>query len=122
MKLHANQVSALNVFTGYATDSVTINLVKHSGSLIVMPQSIETWRPATFADLQADDFAALLAYQPEMVLLGTGSRLQFPHPRLTAPLLEAGIGVDAMDISAMCRTFNVLVGEDRRVLAAVLFD
>lgn len=122
MKLHADKPTHLNVFTGYDRDFVSVNQQRHSGSLLVLPTSVEPWRPANFADLQEADFEALLAFQPEVVLLGTGSRLQFPHPRLSRGLAQAQIGVDAMDISALCRTFNILVAEDRRVLAAVLFD
>lgn len=122
MKLHADKPTHLNVFTGYDRDFVSVNQQRHSGSLLVLPTSVEPWRPANFADLQEADFEALLAFQPEVVLLGTGSRLQFPHPRLSRSLAQAQIGMDAMDISALCRTFNILVAEDRRVLAAVLFD
>lgn len=121
MKLHAHAPTHLNVFTGYGADHVSINQQRHEGSLIVAPTSVEPWRPASFAELTEDDFAALLALQPEVVLLGTGSKLQFPHPRLTRPLMAAHVGVDAMDLSALCRTFNILVAEDRRVVAAVLF-
>lgn len=122
MKLHADKPTHLNVFTGYGPDFVSVNQQRHSGSLLVLPTAIVPWRPLNFTDLQEADFAALLEYQPEVVLLGTGSRLQFPHPRLSRALLQAQIGVDAMDVSALCRTFNILVAEDRRVLAAVLFD
>lgn len=122
MKLHADKPTHLNVFTGYGADFVSINQQRHSGSLLVLPDAVESWRPGSFADLEENDFSALLTLQPEIVLLGTGSRLQFPHPRLTQALLRAQIGVDAMDISALCRTFNILVAEDRRVLAAVLFS
>ncbi|WP_460526942.1 Mth938-like domain-containing protein [Chitinimonas naiadis] len=121
MKLHADKPTHLNVFTGYGTDFVSVNEQRHTGSLVVGPTEVHAWRPASFADLTEADFEALLAYKPEVVLLGTGSRLQFPHPRLSKALMQAQIGVDAMDVSAMCRTFNILVAEDRRVLAAVLF-
>lgn len=56
-----------------------------------------------------------------MVLLGTGSRLRFPHPQLSAPLARAGIGLEVMDVQAACRTYNILMAEERRVLAALIF-
>jgi uncharacterized protein len=121
MKLHANSPGHLNVFTSYGADHVFVNQVKREGSIIVTPTTVEPWRPAGFGDLLAEDFEALLALKPEVVLLGTGERLRFPHPRLTRALLEAHVGVEAMDVSALCRTFNILVAEDRRVIAAVLF-
>ena len=58
--------------------------------------------------------------RPEVILLGTGNRLQFPHPRLTQPLQQAGIGLEAMDTVAACRTYNILMAEGRQVLAALL--
>ena len=58
--------------------------------------------------------------RPEVILLGTGNRLQFPHPRLTRPLQQAGIGLEAMDTVAACRTYNILMAEGRQVLAALL--
>ena len=55
------------------------------------------------------------------MLLGTGARQRFPHPRLTAPLAQAGIGLEVMDLQAACRTYNILVAEERKVAAALLF-
>ena len=57
----------------------------------------------------------------DIVLLGTGARQRFPHPRLTAALAKAGIGVEVMDLQAACRTYNILVAEERKVAAALLF-
>ncbi|QDQ27774.1 hypothetical protein FNU76_16265 [Chitinimonas arctica] len=122
MKLHADKPTHLNIFTGYGADFVSVNQQRHGGSVLVGPTTVAPWRPISFADLQEEDFTTLLALQPEVVLLGTGSRLQFPHPRLSRALLQAQVGVEAMDVSALCRTFNILVAEDRRVLAAVLFS
>ena len=76
--------------------------------------------PAGFDALAEADFAALLAHKPEVVLLGTGATLRFPHPRLLAPLTDARVGVEVMDTPAACRTFNILSGEGRRAIAALI--
>ena len=55
-----------------------------------------------------------------MVLVGTGSVLQFPHPSLTKILIASGIGVEVMDTAAVCRTYNILMAEGRRVAAAIV--
>ena len=68
------------------------------------------------------DVPQLAALEPEIVLLGTGSRLRFPHPRLTAALARARIGLEVMDVQAACRTYNILAGEGRHVLAALLLE
>ena len=70
--------------------------------------------------LAREDFANLLEFQPEIVLLGTGRTIRFPHPGLTQDLTAARIGVDVMDVFAACRTFNVLTAEGRKVLAALI--
>ena len=57
---------------------------------------------------------------PEIVLLGTGAQFRFPEPALLAPLYKAGIGVEVMDTPAACRTYNILLGEGRNVVAALL--
>ncbi|WP_028449202.1 Mth938-like domain-containing protein [Chitinibacter tainanensis] len=120
MKLHQSKVEHLNQITAYDAESVQVNEVRHAGSLLILPDYLQPWRPASFAELTADDFSQLLDYQPELVLLGTGAAIQFPHPQLYAALSAKRIGVDVMGTGALCRTFNVLVAEDRRVLALVL--
>ena len=120
MKLHQSKIKNMNQFTGYDDSGVKVNDERFEGSVMVLPNEVHAWRPASFAELQADDFAALLEFEPELVLLGTGSKIQFPHPQLYAALSSKLIGVDAMDTGALCRTFNVLAFEDRRVLALVL--
>ena len=72
------------------------------------------------ADLTETHFAMVAALKPEIVLLGTGARQQFPLPRLLRPLLTQGIGVEVMDTAAACRTYNIIMLEGRRVAAALL--
>jgi uncharacterized protein len=66
--------------------------------------------------------AAVLALQPEVVLLGTGARPVFPPPAVLAEFLRRGIGVETMDNAAAARTFNVLAGEGRQVVAVFLLE
>lgn len=54
------------------------------------------------------------------MLFGSGASLRFPHPKLTADLARARIGVEAMDTAAACRTYNILLAEGRRVVALLL--
>jgi uncharacterized protein len=62
----------------------------------------------------------ILALEPELVLLGTGPRQIFPAGSFRAQFLNAGIGLEVMDTAAACRTFNVLVAEQRRVVALLM--
>ena len=122
MKLNLEQNPNLNLFTGYAADHVMVNKVRREGSLIVTSERVLVWTAAGFDDLAADDFVALRELAPEVVLLGTGSRLRFPSPRVLRPLIDAGIGYEVMDLAAACRTYNILATEGRAVAAALIFD
>ena len=85
-----------------------------------MPDRIVDWGPHSAGGLALKDFLLIADLQPEVVVLGTGSRLQFPAPAATQPLIQARIGLEVMDTAAACRTYNILMGEGRRVAAALL--
>jgi uncharacterized protein len=121
MKLHPDQNNSLNTVTAYGSGYFEINRVRHEGPLLLMPEGeVRHWQVDSYEALSAEHLEALLALGAEIILLGTGSRHRMPHPRLTASLARAGIGLEAMDSSAACRTYNILMGEGRRVLAALL--
>ncbi|MBC7781934.1 MAG: Mth938-like domain-containing protein [Proteobacteria bacterium] len=123
MKLHLQNTQGLNVITGYNADHVQVNGVRHDRPLLLGPNvGPLDWSGQSFDTLTANDFEAILAHDPELVLLGTGRRLRFPAPALTRGFAGARIGFEAMDTSAACRTYNILMGEGRRVVAALLFD
>ena len=121
MKLHADTTAALNTVTAYGPGFVEVNRQRHEGALLLLPEGpVLEWRVSRFEDLDEDAFAGLLFHRAEVVLLGTGARQRFPHPRLHASLASARIGLDVMDTPAACRTYNILMTEGRRVLAALL--
>jgi len=122
MKFHLNTAEG-NMFTGHGADYVRLGVVEYRDNLLVTPERVVTgWTAGGFDTLSEADFAALVELKPEVVLLGTGASLRFPHPRLTRALTDAGIGVEVMDTPAACRTFNILAAEGRRVVAAVILD
>ena len=98
-----------------------VNGERHEKSLVVLPRRIVTdWAATTFEALAAEHFEALLDLECEVVLLGTGAVLRFPRPELLRPLSGKGIGVEVMDVHAACRTYNILMAEERKVAAALL--
>jgi len=121
VKLHASTLSALNTFTGYGPGFVLVNDERHQTSLIVMPEHLQPWDARDFSSLEAAHFGPIVALKPEVVLLGTGDKLRFPHPSLTRAFAEARIGIEVMDLQAACRTYNILMAEERKVAAALLF-
>ena len=123
LKLHLDNISGINAFTGYGEGYVMVNRQRYEHNLVVLPDRIVTdWQPAGFDQLSAADFIRLAELAPEIVLLGTGTRLRFPRPELTRALYEARIGLEVMDIKAACRTYNILAAEERKVIAALLFS
>jgi len=121
VKLHASPPGAVNTFTGYGEGYVMVNAERRETSVVVLPERVVAWPAKGFDALTLEDFSFVLELKPEIVLLGTGGRQRFPHPRLTRALAQAGVGVEVMDVQAACRTYNILVAEERRVAAALLF-
>ncbi|MHB1215828.1 MAG: Mth938-like domain-containing protein [Thiobacillus sp.] len=124
MKLHLNTDANLRLFTGYGDDHVLINGHRHESSLLLTPRGVEIapWAGLDFEALTAAHFEWVALRELDILLLGTGTRLRFPHPSLTRALVDARIGLEVMDIGALCRTYNFLIAEGRNVGAAVLIE
>jgi uncharacterized protein len=80
------------------------------------------WNCASFEALSPEHFSVLGESSPELVIFGSGERLRFVKPAFMRRLIEQGIGVETMDTLAACRTYNILAGEGRRVVAALLIE
>ena len=120
MKLHLATATTENRFTGYGPGYVMVNNVRHEKNIIVLPERLMQWDVAAFEALSERDFEYLANLAPEIVLLGTGSDLRFPHPSLSQSLANARIGLEVMNTPAACRTYNILMAEGRKVAAALL--
>lgn len=83
-------------------------------------QLILDWNVTTFTALTTASFAEIVEINPEVLLLGTGSKHQFLHPKLAQNLTEKGIPIECMTTAAACRTYNILMSEGRNVAAALL--
>ncbi len=88
--------------------------------LLTPDHVVENWPADSAGMLSADHVEALLALQPELVLLGTGQRQVFPAPAFMAGFLRKGVGIEVMDNAAAARTYNLLASEGRRVVAAFI--
>lgn len=119
MKFHQARQSG-NMFTGYGTDYVSVNGERVQRNVVVLAEEVRDWEVSGFDALDETAFVRLAQLPIEILLLGTGARLRFPHPRLTQPLARAGIGLEVMATDAACRTYNILRGEDRKVAAALI--
>ncbi|KAB2313438.1 hypothetical protein F8A87_02630 [Betaproteobacteria bacterium SCN2] len=122
MKLHLNSPDGRYQVTGYGDDHVLVNDQRLDFGLVLSPSLLEqeVFRGLVFEALEIGHFEWLRDQGAEIVLLGTGAKLRFPHPSLTRPLMQAGIGLEVMDTGAACRTYNLLASEGRKVLVAIL--
>lgn len=124
MKLHLHSDAGQPLFTGYGADHVLINDRRYESGLLLTPAGVERapWADARFETLMPAHFEWIAGHDLDILLFGTGTRLRFPHPSLTRALVDARIGLEVMDIGALCRTYNILAGEGRQVGAAVLIE
>jgi len=122
MKFHQTRVSGQYQCTGYGAGYVSINGERHERSLVLLPDRIIAWPVTSFEALTEADFEPLAGLPVEVLLLGIGRRLRFPPPPLTRALVQARLGLEVMDTAAACRTYNILLAEQRRVAAALLIE
>ncbi len=104
------------VVQGAEGEKVTHSVVLSSAGLR------QPWACNDFSDLNASHFAPLAELDCELVVFGSGNRLRFPHPSWLEALMARGIGLETMDTPAACRTYNILAGEGRKVVAALVLE
>jgi uncharacterized protein len=121
MRFAQDVSSATNIIRAYGGGELRVNEHVYRGAVIMSASMLLAEPDLTdLSGLIAIDVTRILALDPELVLLGTGARQSFPPVSFGAQFLRAGIGFEVMDTGAACRTFNVLVGEQRRVVAMLL--
>lgn len=131
-----SQETGLDGYTinAYNEESVTIigppagerslpsELILNQSFILTPLKLIRDWPPSQLDDISQPHFGPLLELNPEMVILGVGSKLRFPDQSILKELFSQGIGVEVMDSSAACRTYNILAAEGREVAAAIIID
>jgi len=113
---------AINSIRAYSDGEITVNDKTFSQSVVITPDRILPWEPRSIGELTPEHISRLSEFDPELVIIGTGKVLTFPPPALTVALQTRGIGVEIMAHDAACRTFNVLLAEDRRVVVALMIN
>ena len=83
---------------------------------------IDDWQPAPLAELSIADFAAALDLRPDVILFGTGVSQRVPDIAVLTEIMRKGVAIEVMETHAACRTFNVLINEDRAAVAALLIE
>ncbi len=121
MKLAQDHGTATYRIRAYEPGWIQVNDTTYETSVMLMPDGLSTAPAAeSFEQLTRDDLQPAIDWQPELLLLGTGATQRFPERTLMRALIASGIGFEAMTTAAACRTFNLLMSEDRRAAALLL--
>jgi uncharacterized protein len=123
LKIQPDRLEGVNAINRHETGRVWVNAQPHERSVLVPWRGpVQTWPVDRLQDLEASHFDQVLALAPELVIFGSGPRLRFVSAALSRGLIARGIGMETMDTAAACRTYNVLAGEGRSVVAALLIE
>lgn len=121
MKLHLTTAENHHLITGCDESFIEVNKQRYTQSLIVTPHQLMTnFQVSDWVNLTEAHFTEIAALNAEVVLLGTGAKHQFLHPKTYLPLTQKGIPLECMTTAAACRTYNILMSEGRNVAAVLI--
>lgn len=121
MKFTLDSTASTNIIRAYAPGRINVNDRLLSRSFVISSAAlVENWAPQRAADISLESLEVALALEPEILVIGTGASLSFLDARLSAEIQGRGIGLEVLDTAAACRTYNVLISENRKVAAALL--
>lgn len=107
----------------YEPGKIIVNDQTYTKSLIITAERlIPDWKPQCFSEVNINDFEIIFSLHPEIIILGTGETMQLPTTSILQKIASQRIGFEAMNNSAACRTFNVLMSEGRNALVALLLN
>lgn len=122
MKIQPDIIGVQSI-SGYGAGWIGVGGEKLTSSVVIGSRGERlAWNCKRFEDLDAAHFEQLAALQPELVIFGSGQQIRFPLGLWIKSLIEQQIGIETMDTQAACRTYNVLAGEGRKVIAALLIE
>ena len=121
MKFTLDSRTDINLIRAYREGEVQINeLVLRAPCIVTAQQLVRDWQARSVSTLALADLEQIFALQPDVVLLGTGPRQIFPERVIRQAFAARKVGLEVMDLGAACRTYNILVQEERQVAAALL--
>ncbi|MDZ7753092.1 MAG: Mth938-like domain-containing protein [Gammaproteobacteria bacterium] len=121
MKLQLDSGDSQFAITSYGVGQVVVNEERLTRSCIVGPGGlVRDWGPGDVREMLPRHLEAILALEPEVIILGTGARQIFPDTRVMEPLIRRQVGLEVMDTGAACRTYNILLAEGRRIAAGLM--
>lgn len=110
------------IIQSYGDGGFRVSGTRHEGSVLIFPGQTSAWPVVGIDALTLDSLSAVLRADPaiELLLIGTGARMAMIPPALRRQFRDHGVMIDAMDTGAACRTYNVLLAEERRIAAALM--
>jgi len=122
MKLTSNKAQG-NIIRSFKPGEIHLRDQVLTNHAIIGPEQIfPDWQPACFEELSIADFRLALDLRPDIILFGTGNTHRFPDITVTTEIMRSGCAIEVMQTDAACRTFNILVAENRAVVAALMID
>jgi uncharacterized protein len=122
MKLQPDKFD-VPAISGYGPGWIAVDGERVEASVVISSRGERlAWNCSRFEDLTAEHFALLATLDAELIIFGSGQRNRFVPPAWLQPLIARQVGLEAMDTAAACRTYNILAGEGRRVVAALLLE
>ena len=122
MKIQPDLISVQSI-SGYGPGWIGIGNERITSSVVIGSRGERfDWACKRFEDLSAEHFAQLAVMDAELIIFGSGNRIRFPKGPWIKPLIDKQTGIETMDTRAACRTYNILAGEGRRVVVALLLE
>lgn len=122
MKIQPDVIGVPSI-SGYGPGWIGVGREKITASVVIGSRGERfPWACSRFEDLTAEHFAQLADMNTELIIFGSGNRLQFPEGALIKPLIDKQTGIETMDTQAACRTYNILASEGRCVAVALLLE
>ncbi len=123
MKFAQDISDSAYVITAYDNTGIDVNGKRFERSFIISPEVFhEQWSLHSIGQFNSEHIEPLIEMQPELIILGTGNKLTFPAVETYASLIRKKIGIEFMDTGAACRTYNILTGEGRKVVAGMILE
>ncbi len=123
MPIAEDRISNRYSIQAYEQGQITVNDRIYTESLVLSPDSIiEAWPVNSVSQLETSQLQCILDLKPDVILLGTGEKQIFPDIQILGFFAQQGFGIEVMNTGALCRTYNILVAEDRHVVAAFILS
>ncbi len=121
MEMNVHNITS-NQFTNYSNTSVTVNHKEYSSNIVVTNDGVFDFAMANIKEITQTHLAEVLAFKPDLIIFGTGSKVVFPDIEIIKLLQKNNIGYEVMSIQALCRTYNFLISENRKIACILFFN